>query len=358
MQLNFLKVDGKYYQNNIARYALNAINSPKGYVSIGIGIIALFIPLFLPFVPKNFPWKPLLENISSDLLGTVLAVIGFDFIAHSWQDLEKQRGIEVSGFNHYDFVKNIQYSQGQQVLIMDTWAILFEDSPFFEQVKDVLVDGINLNNLEVQVLLLNPENTALVEARAKEINNFDVDVEKEIYINLRSLQIIKAALKTEKAHKLEIRLFNNTPSLAMYLCPPSMVVTFFRLGQFSSSGKQLQILLDSPVGEFIRDRFNEIWNGESSRSMDDYLSIDVEIPELRKTFSVRYIHNQEGFWIQSTRMYMQIAPYLPDIHVCFAGNVYTPTPMHQNDLPLRVQNLFTYKYPRFGEDFLFLETDK
>lgn len=346
---------------NLKKNLFNIIRSPRFIICLFLIVSAIVLALLTAKIPdKALPdgLKYLLVNLGSNLLGSVFAFIAFNIVERKLKHLEEQRGVELDGFNQSEFISNIARSENITVQIMDTWMSLLEntqlhDKGFLEKVNNVIEESVNNHNIEFQILLLDPENIELVDARSKEIN---VDVERELYLNIRSIQRIQERVKN-RAGKFNVKLFSSTPSLAMYICPPSITVTFYRLGQFASSGKQLKLTIDSPVGEFIIDRFEEIWQSETTRDLDSCLYIEVEVVERQESYRVKYINSEQGFWIQSSALYRDIAN-VPDLHIRFGEDLFVADATIGSDLPERIQDLFYYKYPQYSELFFQLHPEK
>ncbi|GAB1543450.1 hypothetical protein NUACC21_61240 [Scytonema sp. NUACC21] len=332
------------------------------------------ILIIIPYVSgKAINFSEISQNIGFNLLGAVAAFIAFEIIFQKLKEAEEQQGVELDFFKKAEFINivfqskfNKSNSQGNTVpiKIMETWTELLRDEEYKERFVRAILNSIENNNAEIEILLLDPENRDLIKARTKELKDAssefsDINIEENIYINLCEIQEIKKQLEVwGKSDKLRIKLYNTSPSLAIYMCSPNLFVSFFRSGKLTTMGKQLKLPINSPMAEFINERFDEIWQDARTRSLEDRLYLQVEVTQggaIQRIYDkVQYIRCEQGFYIQNAELFNDIANK-PNINLKIKGRIFKHKNVVINELPEIVQKLFLSKYPMGEKLFIFLE---
>jgi hypothetical protein len=65
--------------------------------------------------------------------------------------------------------------------------------------------------------------------------------------------------RADYAPNFEVRMYNASPSISLYRWDERSLVSFFPLGRLSGQGAQLEVAAQSPLGQFVNDRFNALW---------------------------------------------------------------------------------------------------
>ncbi|HEY9674161.1 MAG TPA: hypothetical protein V6D11_22170 [Waterburya sp.] len=349
------------------------LRSPSFLVGSSLCILSIALIAFPYFLGEEFNFSVISQNLGYNLLGAVAAFIAFEIIFRKLKEVEEQQGVKLDFFKKSEFVNAVYQAKfnniGSQnnmvpIRIMETWTELLRDEDYRERIVNAILNSIINNNVEIEILLLDPENRDLVKARTKELKDTspefsNINVEENIYINLCQVQKIRKKLAEEgKPDKLRVKLYNTSPSLAIYMCAPNLFVTFFRSGKLTTMGKQLRLPVDSPVGGFINERFDEIWQDPRTRSLEDCLYVKAEVTQggtAQHTYDrVRYIQCEQGYYIQNAELFNDIANK-PNINIKINGSLFRPKNVVINDLPNSVQKLFWSKYPRCENLFILLE---
>lgn len=318
-------------------------------------------------------WPDICQNVGFDLLGGVFAFVGFDVIWIRLKELERQQGVQIDYFNKSEFISKVRQLKSYNrfssqprvtVRILETWTELLRDANYKERLSEAILRCAENNN-EIEILLLNPENRDLVEARSSDLqsisNDFSsINIRNNLYINLKEIQkIIQQLEPSGNQNRLKVKLYNNIPSLAMYMCKPYLFVTFFRAGELTTMSQQLKLHIDSPVSEFINQRFDQIWKDPKTISLEDCLYVKLDIIKSGKfhcTYDrIKYIVCDRGYYIQNAKLFRHIANRT-DIHIRIDDKFFKPKDVEIDDLPAIVQKLFCSKYIKHGELFLFLES--
>jgi hypothetical protein len=69
------------------------------------------------------------------------------------------------------------------------------------------------------------------------------------------------------------------------------LVSFLTVGRLSGEGVQLEVAVRSPLGAFVEQRFDELW--QQSKSMERFIHLSVTLVDAtdgRREFSCRFVH--------------------------------------------------------------------
>ncbi|WP_017313987.1 hypothetical protein [Mastigocladopsis repens] len=351
----------------------NLLRTPSvkvGSALSGASIILIISPLLSK---QGIDWFNVWQNMGFNLLGAVCAFVAFDIVFRRLKELDEQQGVELDLFDKSDFITTIMETKSftkcsphpiASIRILETWTELLRDNSYKEKFTQAIVKYIENNNHEIEILFLNPENRDLVEARSIELQGLseefnDINIAEKIYINLREIQKIIQKLEVNgNQDKLKVRLYNTSPSLAIYMCAPNLFVTFFRSGKLTTMSKQLKLHIDSPVGAFINERFEEIWQDAKTISLENCLYVTVDVIQygrVQRTYDkVKYVLCDQGYYLQNAKLFQDIANKA-DINIRINGRVFRQNDVAMDDLPDNVKKLFRSKYMSYGELFIFIE---
>jgi hypothetical protein len=378
MEMNLIKLtlQNKKKQLRKQRLSLNIprlkslLRTPFVKVGSALSIMSILL-IFSPLLNnKDFDWFNVWQNMGFNLLGAVCAFVAFDIVFYRLKELDDQQGVKLDCFDKHEFINTIMEAKTLNrfspnpvapIRIMEVWTELMRDSVYKEKFAQAIVRYIETNDSEIEILLLNPENKDLVEARCLELQAVSSEfnnIAERIYINFREIQKITKKLEEKgKQDKLKVKLYNTSPSLAIYMCDPNLFVTFFRSGMTTMS-KQLKLPVDSAVSAFINERFEEIWQDPKTISLENCLYVTVDVMKRGIAYStydkVKYILCDQGYYLQNARLFQDIAN-IADINIRINGKVFKPNDITMDDLPDIVKKLFRSKYLNYGELFISLE---
>jgi hypothetical protein len=124
----------------------------------------------------------------------------------------------------------------------------------------------------VQILLLHPESTAAA-VRAEEIHR--ATIRREILRNVRVLAEFTGRLDRHVERRLEVRLYRAAASTTLYRWDDRALISFLSLGRHTSQGSQLEIDVDTSLGHFVEQHFDELWG--SATTLDGYLRLHLTL---------------------------------------------------------------------------------
>ncbi len=213
----------------------------------------------------------LLLNLGSSV---VLAAISYVIFDPLFEEARKARVQEHLSFDQRAFVTRLHRSF-RRVRILDTWTILLENrhrEATLEAVTAALRGGA-----EVQLLLLDPDCTA-AQQRSEELERQRVNVPQQVRANLRHLAAFQAELDAKDRRRLQVRVYDASPSIQLYQWDGRGLISFFPVGKLSFNVAQLEVDMDSPWGGFVHARFEELWEHEQATlSLEQYWSIKVTL---------------------------------------------------------------------------------
>ncbi|WP_410818581.1 DUF5919 domain-containing protein [Micromonospora sp. 050-3] len=238
---------------------------------VGGALFAIAVVMLLAAWRSTGFLSDLLLNLGASV---VLAAISYVIFDPLFEEARKARVQEHLSFDQQAFVTRLHRS-GRRVRILDTWTILLEQ----RHREDTLsaVRAALANGAQVQLLLLDPDCTA-AQQRSEELERQRVDVPRQIRTNLRHLAAFAEALDARLRHRLQVRLYDASPSIQLYQWDGRALISFFPIGKLSFNVPQLEVDMDSPWGGFVHARFEELWEHEQATlDLERYWSVTVTL---------------------------------------------------------------------------------
>lgn len=238
---------------------------------IGGALFAIAVVMLLAAWRSTGFLSDLLLNLGASV---VLAAISYVIFDPMFEEARKARVQEHLSFDQQAFVTRLNRS-GRRVRILDTWTILLEQRHREETLG--AVRAALANGAQVQLLLLDPDCTA-AQQRSEELERQRVDVPRQIRTNLRHLAAFADALDARLRHRLQVRLYDASPSIQLYQWDGRALISFFPIGKLSFNVPQLEVDMDSPWGGFVHARFEELWEHEQATvDLERYWSVMVTL---------------------------------------------------------------------------------
>ncbi|MGW5557781.1 DUF5919 domain-containing protein [Micromonospora sp. NPDC003944] len=238
---------------------------------IGGALFALAVVMLLAAWRSTGFLSDLLLNLGASV---VLAAISYVIFDPLFEEARRARVQEHLSFDQQAFVTRLHRS-ARRVRILDTWTILLEQRHREETLS--AVRAALANGAQVQLLLLDPDCTA-AQQRSEELERQRVDVLRQIRTNLRHLAAFADALDARLRHRLQVRLYDASPSIQLYQWDGRALISFFPIGKLSFNVPQLEVDMDSPWGGFVHARFEELWEHEQATvDLERYWSVMVTL---------------------------------------------------------------------------------
>jgi hypothetical protein len=239
-----------------------------------------------------------------------------------------------------------------EVRVLDTFSNLF-DRPradwFFRAAREAMS-----RQAHVRVLLLHPDSRA-ARQRASELRSdpAQVDLHREIMRNVRLLDEFARSLSEPVAHRFEAKLYAASASVTLYRWDDRSLVSFLPIGRLSGDGTQLEVGSTSPLGIFVGERFDELW--DHGTPLDECLRLRLDVTDGDST---AFTHHCE-YVMHHDRLHVAEPALLAHLAVRTA-NLYATTPDGATFLLDAVDpaeqdalsGLFADKYERTGHSFV------
>lgn len=269
----------------------------------------------LPVTPE------LLLNLGVTFVGIVASYILVNLVI---EKIEQERVKEYIKLNYYPFISNLD--KRREVDILDTYTELVQKEEyrdkFFPKIRSVR------GSIRIRMLLLNPETYAAIQ-RHKEVNynkmpgDLDyIDVLDNCRLTLRLLHEFLNA-NPELRSKIEVKVYNASPGVALYRSDNSIIASFFPIGALSQYSLQAELAVNSRMGEFMHKRFTDLWMAPSTIPLQRYRFVDLKLigsdGKEQQANKVRYITlpmlDQDG----AAQYYVSGL----DLHKAFAKSLHT-----------------------------------
>lgn len=210
--------------------------------------------------------RDLLLNVGASLLMVALTFVVFDPL---FDDMRKNAVQEHRTLDLDRLVVEVRNAE-LRVDMLDTWTGLLE-----ERHKYRFLDALQVaarREVPVRLLLLDPDSAA-AEQRSEELDNARVPF--LIMDNLLSLHRLRDGLPRPLADQLQVRIYDASPSIQLYRWDDKALVSFFPVGRKAYDAPQLEAFMNSPLGEFVEGRFDELWG--RARPLDDFMTLVLAV---------------------------------------------------------------------------------
>lgn len=147
--------------------------------------------------------------------------------------------------------------QGASIRILNTWM------PNLDSLTDPLIQTLQ-QGATAKFLLLHPKSP-IAELRNQALEPAPMPVLKErvqrgVEENLDNLSYIAKHLPDRQRGQLQVRLFHSLPAISIYQVDQFCLAGIYFHGQLAINSPQLEINLDSFLGQQIDKEFNILWS--------------------------------------------------------------------------------------------------
>ncbi len=293
-------------------------------------------------------------NVGADLVGAIVTIF---VIAPIVSRAGEGRVREHPKLDYGWYVDRVAGATST-VRIMDTYSNLLDGpntTSFFEAIELALE-----RQAVVQILLLDPDSFA-ARQRAHELD--DPDVYREIMRNLRVLYDFHNRVDpTSHGRNFNVRMYTASPAITIYRWDEKALVSFFPVGKISSQGTQLEIIVGSPLGEYVNERFNSLWSGGKDVRRFMRLPVTLVGNSVADThLEVEFVELEGRFYIGDSRMVAQLARRRTGAALAYSHhdqqvlNELSLADDAQPELLATLRTQFMEKYGRSHDVFVCLE---
>jgi hypothetical protein len=236
--------------------------------------------------------RDVLINIGASVLIVALSYAIFDPV---FEQIRLAR-VQEQSFDDAVFCRNVARAS-REVRIMDTCNHILE-GPGRNALLDALTEAAR-RSANIEILLLDPDSAA-TEQRAGEISD---DVRAKVVENLYYLQECRRQLPDTVRDRLQVRIYDALPSIQFFQYDDRALVSFFPAGGRASASTHLEIAIDTPLGEFVRGRFGDLWGHTRTSTLETWLNVDVSFwddAHVLDSRSLRYLCLEDSLFLDAT----------------------------------------------------------
>jgi|SRR5690242_11706644 len=237
-------------------------------------------------------WQGLLLNVGASLVMVIATYLIFNPIFAEIRAVTSQ---EHPRLDYDAFIDHVQRTHGT-VCILETWTGALEE-PYRRRFLDAVQQALR-RGARVRILLLDPD-AAATEQRTEEIHRRR-DVRSEIMANLLDLRQLWSMLDETVRRRLEVRIYSASPSVQLYRWDDKAYLSFFPLGALAYDTPQLETFMNTPWGEFVDRRFDELWDDDATRDLAAYWSTTLTLvhPDgLAEDCAADYVVEEEVWYV-------------------------------------------------------------
>jgi hypothetical protein len=228
-------------------------------------------------------------NVGAALIMTLLTYLVLNPL---FRELQTATIIEHPRLDRDALIERVAQSR-ELVAILETFTSMLE-GPYTNRFLDALKTALT-NGATVRVLLLDPDSPA-VRLRAEELRRSDTAV--AIMNNLYHFGSLQQQLAPSARSRLRVRTYATAPSVQMYRWDSKAFISFFPVNGKTFDAQQIEAFVSTPLGEFVDDRFTELWDTAPVPDLDACLNLQLCLRQAGRdleTCEARYVR-VDGTW--------------------------------------------------------------
>lgn len=264
----------------------------RRYYGVILAVLIAVVAILLWISSTLFEYgKNLSLNIAADLVGAIIVLFLIaPFIARA----ELRRDSVLERFDHREFIRQAADAR-YRILILELWTDLLQGGyqrPFLNSIYEALEQDV-----DVRMLLLDPDARA-AEQRADDLLQ-QTNVVDNIMENLRILHEFVRDLPERLQRNIEIRVYSALPPVQMYRVDDHLVVSFYPVNVTSWNAAQYQTSPHAQLGTFVGTKFDELWEARSTRTLDQFRTIIIEVKsaEDERSHRVQFVTSGEECYV-------------------------------------------------------------
>lgn len=238
-------------------------------------------------------------DLGAEFIGALVVIFALTPIVR-----RAQQG-RVREHRHLDFswYTDRVMTAARTVHILHTFSRLF--SPPFDQRFFDAAAGLLRRGGTVRVLLMHPDSVAAGQ-RTVELDGRS-DVRQESRRNLQRLEKFRRSLDDSVRARFQVRLYTASASIQVYQWDERLLASFLPLGRLSGDHSQLEVSVDSPLGVFVTERFDELWG--RSVALTEYWLARVTLTDEsgRAEYSCRFVEVDSRQYLADPRIVAHLA---------------------------------------------------
>ncbi|MFC5925336.1 hypothetical protein [Micromonospora vulcania] len=240
-------------------------------------------------------------NIGAALIMTLLTYVVLNPL---FRELQTVSIIEHPRLDRDALIERVSQSR-EIVAILETWTSMLE-GPYAARFVAALRSAL-ANGAAVKVLLLDPDSPA-VRLRGEELRRRDASV--AILNNLWHLARLSEELPESARARLQVRVYSAAPSVQMYRWDGKAFISFFPVQGSTFDTQQIEAFVSTPLGEFVDDRFAELWETAPLEDLAACLTLRLclrQADQDLETCDALYVRSDGDWYIAGTDLVRNVA---------------------------------------------------
>jgi len=309
--------------NRFVRGLRSLARRPSWLIVIGLGLVISSSLLVYGTLGTEEGLPNAALNVGTSTLGALITVAIIGPIIRYVQE----GTVREHGKLDYGWFSDQVRDASREVQILTTFSNLMADAA-----GDRFLRGARValaRRADVRILLLNPSSLA-ADVRQRELaeGNVRLSVQREIMRNVRWLGNFAAQLSETERSRFEVRLYDASASITLYRWDDRALVSFLPIGRFSELGSQLEVTMRSSLGEFLEQRFQDLWHDRSTLTMSDFLELPLTLIEddhTARSLVVPYVEHDSMCYVVHTEVLAAMARRPANLRVALRG---VPSQLH------------------------------
>jgi hypothetical protein len=257
-------------------------------------------------------------NLGTDIVGVVITVFVIGPLISRAQEGRVREHTRLD----YEWFGAQVYGATSNVKVLDTFSNLF--GPQFSERFYRGVRAATTHGARVQILLLDPDSLAVI-LRGRELGERSADIRRDILRNLRTLHDFARRLDLNSRQFLEVRLCSTSPGVTLYRWDERCLVSFLTVGRLSGEGGQLEVAARSPLGTFVEQRFDELWQqGKPMERFTHLLVTLVDSAAVRREFTCQFVSVEDCLYVSGPDLVTYLARHRLDELTAYSDGLSIP----------------------------------
>jgi hypothetical protein len=263
-------------------------------VLVGLGFFGvLTVGMLLLAGGLNQFRQNLAINLGAELIGTVVIYAALTPILRSTEG----RIREHSRLNYDWFTDRVRNTR-RRIQVLDTFSGLFSHE-HGQRFLDAATDLLRRGGL-VEILLLSPDSPA-ADQRTAELRG-RIDVGMETMRNLARLAEFVEQLPEDLRPRFQVRSYSAAGGITIYRWDDRLLVSFLTLGRLSGDKEQLEVAVGSSLGDFVLERFDELWADGVQLAGERRRRLAVRGAHDQPEYAARFVDDDGRLFVADARL--------------------------------------------------------